>query len=124
MTNALKTTFLLALLIGLTLFVGELLGGRQGLMIALGLSLVMSFISYWFSDSIVLRMYGARPAHPDQLPSLHAMVADLAERAGIPKPAIYVIPSMSPNAFATGRGPSHAAVAVTEGIMAMLTPKN
>ncbi|RCK80310.1 MAG: Peptidase M48, Ste24p precursor [Candidatus Ozemobacter sibiricus] len=123
MTNAIKAYALLALLIGLTLFVGEQLGGRDGLMIALVLSFGMSFISYWFSDAIVLSMYGARRVHPDQYPTLYAIVRDLAARAGIPTPAIYIIPSSSPNAFATGRGPSHAAVAVTEGIVALLTPE-
>ena len=123
MSNAIKAYALLALLIGLTLFAGELLGGRDGLLIAFVISFGMSFISYWFSDSIVLTMYGARRVHPDQYPTLHAMVRDLAARAGIPTPALYIIPSSSPNAFATGRGPSHAAVAVTEGIVALLTPE-
>lgn len=123
MSNAIKAYVLLALLIGLTLFVGETLGGQQGLAIALVISAGMSFISYWFSDSIVLAMYGARRAHPEQFPTLFDLVQDLSRQAGIPMPAIYIIPSMSPNAFATGRGPSHAAVAVTEGILAILTPE-
>lgn len=121
MTNALKAYALLALLIALTLFIGQALGGTDGLTIALVLSFGMSFVSYWFSDSIVLAMYGARPALPERHPELHAIVSELARRAGIPTPRLYLIPSMSPNAFATGRGPGHAAVAVTEGIMGMLS---
>jgi heat shock protein HtpX len=117
--NFFKTTLLLALLSGLLLFVGDLLGGRTGLLLALVFAAMMNFVSYWFSDKIVLRMYGAQevgPTHP-----LHQMVQGLTARAGLPMPRVYVIPDASPNAFATGRNPEHAAVAATEGIMQALS---
>lgn len=123
MTSQLKTFFLLALLSGLILFMGQLFGGRAGLMIALVLALVMNVGSYWFSDKIVLSMYKAREIAPEESPMLHAMVEDLAREAGIPKPRICMIPDESPNAFATGRNPEHAVVAVTQGIMRILTPE-
>ncbi|GAB4283929.1 MAG: zinc metalloprotease HtpX [Candidatus Rifleibacteriota bacterium] len=121
MTNAIKTYLLLAALIALTLFAGEALGGEQGLFIALIMSLFMSFGSYWFSDSIVLSIYGARELSPMEAPELHSIVEELSQAAGIPKPRVYLIPSSSPNAFATGRGPGHAAVAVTRGILQTLS---
>ncbi len=121
MTNAVKTYALLAALIALTLVAGQAIGGEQGLFAALMISFVMSFVSYWFSDSIVLSMYGARPAHPERFGALHQIVQALAGRAGIPAPQVYIIPTMSPNAFATGRGPGHSAVAVTEGLLATLS---
>jgi heat shock protein HtpX len=114
-----KTTILLGLLSGLLLVIGDLLGGQTGLMIALGFAVVMNFGSYWFSDKIVLSMYRAQevgPSHP-----LYRLVQRLAERAGLPMPKVYVIPDASPNAFATGRNPEHAAVAATEGIMRLLS---
>ncbi len=120
MTNAIKAYALLALLIAIVLVLGQAMGGTEGLVVAFVISLAMSFFSYWFSDSIVLSMYGAQAVERDQFPALHEIVERLAERAGIPKPAVYIIPSMSPNAFATGRGPSKSAVAVTEGLLAML----
>jgi heat shock protein HtpX len=122
MANRIKTFLLLA---GLTVFLilmGRLIGGRIGMQIAFLLALAMNFFSYWFSDRIVLRMYGAQEVGPAEAPELHAMVEDLAREAGIPKPKVYIIPEDSPNAFATGRNPRHAAVAATEGIMRLLTP--
>ena len=119
MANGLKTALLLGALSGLLLLIGELVGGANGLVIAFGFAIVMNFVSYWFSDKIVLRMYNAQEVgstHP-----LYQMTARLAQRANLPMPRVYVIPSPSPNAFATGRNPQHAAVAATEGIMQMLT---
>ena len=118
MGNMTKTVLLLGLLSGLLLFIGELLGGAQGMMVMFVFAAVMNFASYWFSDKIVLRMYGAQEvgsSHP-----LHQMVERLARQAGLPMPRVYTIPTQSPNAFATGRDPKHAAVAATEGIMRVL----
>lgn len=123
MTSQLKTLFLLALLTALILFLGQAMGGRGGLIIALALALAMNFVSYWWSDKIVLRMYQAQELAPADGPWLHAMVAELAENAGIPKPRICLIPQDSPNAFATGRNPGNAVVAVTRGIMQILSPE-
>ncbi len=120
MSNTLKTTLLLGLLTGLLLWVGDLVGGPQGLVVALVLAVVMNFGSYWFSDRIVLRMYGAREVTQEDAPELVGMVRELATAAQLPMPKVYVMASDSPNAFATGRNPSHAAVAVTAGIMRML----
>src|SRR5512139_888719 len=119
MGNSVKTVLLLGGLSALLLAIGELLGGSGGLMVAFVIALLMNFGSYWFSDKIVLRMYRAQevgPGHP-----LYAVVERLAARAGLPMPRVYIIPDPSPNAFATGRNPSHAAVAVTEGILQLLT---
>jgi heat shock protein HtpX len=121
MTNALKTTVLLALLTGLLMWVGQMLGGAQGLVLGLAFAMVMNFGSYWFSDKIVLRMYGARELSEQDAPELYRIVRELAAGAEMPMPRVYLIPTESPNAFATGRSPSHAAVAVTEGIMRLLT---
>ena len=118
MNNSLKTVLLLGLLSGVLLAIGELLGGSQGLVLAFGLAIVMNFVSYWFSDKIVLKMYRAQPVGPDH--RLWIMTRRLATQAGLPMPKVYVIPDMSPNAFATGRNPDHAAVAATEGIMRLL----
>jgi len=120
MNNMLKTTLFLALLTGLFIAVGGLVGGRNGMIMAFVLALVMNFVSYWFSDKIVLKMYGAQPVEENQLPVVQRIVRNLATRAGIPMPKLYVIPSDSPNAFATGRSPQHAAVAVTEGILRIM----
>jgi heat shock protein HtpX len=119
-SNTLKTTLLLGLLTGLLLWIGDLVGGPQGLVVALVLAAVMNFGSYWFSDRIVLRMYGAREVTDAEAPELVAMVRELATGAQLPMPKVYVIPSDSPNAFATGRNPANAAVAVTAGITRML----
>lgn len=118
MNNSLKTVLLLGLLSGLLLAIGELLGGSQGLVVAFGFAVVMNFMSYWFSDKIVLMMYRAQEVGPDH--KLSVLTRRLAMQANLPMPKVYVIPDMSPNAFATGRNPSHAAVAATEGIMQLL----
>jgi heat shock protein HtpX len=118
MGNTLKTTLLLGLMSGLLLVLGDLLGGQGGLVMAFGFAVVMNFVSYWFSDKIVLRMYRATQVGPEH--PLYAIVANLAQRAGLPMPKVFIIPDSSPNAFATGRNPSHAAVAATEGILKTL----
>ena len=123
MSNALKTTLLLGLLTGLLLWVGQALGGTHGLVIALIFAAVMNLGSYWFSDRLVLRMYGAQELPPERAPELHQIVRELAAGAHMPMPRVYLLPSDSPNAFATGRNPDHAAVAVTEGILRLLTPE-
>ncbi len=116
----LRTTLLLGALTGLIMAIGQFMGGSGGLMIAFIFAVIMNFSSYWFSDKIVLRMYGAQEATEAQAPRLHSIVHNLTVRAGLPMPKIYVIPSEGANAFATGRNPSHAAVAVTEGIMRLM----
>jgi heat shock protein HtpX len=121
MSNTLKTTLLLGLLTGLILWFGAYLGGEQGLVIAFVFAAVMNFGSYWFSDKIVLAMYGAKPVTMNEAPDLYRVVQNLATRAGMPMPKLYVIPTDAANAFATGRNPEHAAVAVTEGIMRLMT---
>jgi heat shock protein HtpX len=120
MSNMVKTTVFLALLTGLFIAVGGLLGGRSGMMMAFVFALIMNFVSYWFSDKIVLKMYGAQPIGEAEAPAVHRIVRNLATRAGIPMPKLYLIPSEAPNAFATGRNPQHAAVAVTHGIMRIM----
>ncbi len=120
MQNTLKTTLLLGLLMGLFLLIGGALGGRGGMVFAFGLAVVMNFAAFWFSDKIVLAMYRARPVDETEAPELHRIVRTLATRARIPMPRLYVIPSPAPNAFATGRSPQHAAVAVTEGIVRIM----
>jgi heat shock protein HtpX len=117
--NGLKTAFLLGLMSAILLYVGDRLGGQQGLITAFIFAGLMNFVSYWFSDKIVLRMYGAKPVGPEH--PLHQIVGRLVQRAGLPMPKVYVIPDPSPNAFATGRNPSHASVAATEGIMRVLS---
>ena len=112
-----KTTLLLAAMTGLFLFVGELLGGQRGMLMALGLAAVMNLVAYFWSDKIVLSSYGARPVTREEAPDLYAIVEKLAMKAGIPMPRLYVLPDPALNAFATGRNPSHAAVAATEGIL-------
>jgi heat shock protein HtpX len=121
--NGLKTAALLGLLTSLILLVGYWFGGRGGLVIALVLSLVMNAVSYFFSDKIALRAMRARPVSEHEAPELYAIVRDLADRAGQPMPRLYVSPVDQPNAFATGRNPQHAAVAVTEGILRLLSPR-
>jgi heat shock protein HtpX len=119
MSNGLKTALLLGLLSGLVLVIGELLGGFNGLRFAFVFAAFMNFGSYWFSDRIVLRMYNAQEVGPDH--RLYQIVERLSRQAGLPMPRIYVIPDPSPNAFATGRNPSHAAVAATDGILQILS---
>jgi heat shock protein HtpX len=118
--NRLKTAMMLAALTALFLWVGQALGGRGGMEMALLFAVVMNFIAYWFSDTIVLRMYRAQPIEAADAPEVHEIVRGLAERYSIPMPKIYLIPQEAPNAFATGRNPAHAAVAVTEGILRLL----
>ena len=119
MSNGLKTALLLGLLSGVLLVIGEVLGGANGLVIAFVFAAIMNFGSYWFSDKIVLRMYNAQEVGPDN--RLYQIVERLSRQAGLPMPRVYVIPDPSPNAFATGRNPSHAAVAATEGILQLLS---
>ena len=119
MTNAVKTALLLGVLSALLMFIGETLGGAQGMMVGFLFALVTNFVSYWFSDKIVLRMYRAQEVGPGH--RLYEMVGSLARRAGLPQPRTYVIPDPSPNAFATGRNAQHAAVAATEGILQTLS---
>jgi heat shock protein HtpX len=120
MSNVLKTGLLLAVLTVMLVLLGGAIGGRQGMMLAFILALAMNFASYWWSDKIVLAMYRAQPITEAQAPGLYNMVRRLATKAGVPMPRVYVIPTEQPNAFATGRNPEHAVVAVTEGIMRIL----
>ena len=120
MGNLFKTAVLLAALTSLVVLIGQAIGGQQGMLIAFVLAIVMNFGSYWFSDRIVLAMYRAQPIEEAQAPGLYRMVRRLTTKAGIPMPRVYLIPNDTPNAFATGRNPEHAAVAVTEGIMRTL----
>jgi heat shock protein HtpX len=120
MGNSVKTVLLLGALSGILLVIGDMLGGANGLMLAFVFAVVMNIGSYWFSDKIVLRMYNAQEVGPEH--PLNQMVARLAQRASLPMPKVYIIPDASPNAFATGRNPSHAAVAATQGIMQVLSP--
>jgi heat shock protein HtpX len=119
--NTVKTVLLMGLLTGLFILVGDLIGGRSGMYIALGLAAVMNLASYWFSDKIVLAMYRAQPVDEASAPGLFRIVHRLTSHANLPMPAVYIIPDPSPNAFATGRDPQHAAVAVTEGILRLLS---
>jgi len=121
MANRLKTTLLLALLTVLMVLMGSAIGGQGGMVVAFLMALAMNFFSYWFSDKIVLKMYGAREIGEQDHPAFYGMVRRLASQAGLPMPRVYIIPSESPNAFATGRNPNHAAVAATEGILHILS---
>jgi heat shock protein HtpX len=118
--NTLKTAFLMTLMMMLLLFVGGLVGGRSGIMIAFIISLVMNFGSYWFSDKIVLMMYRAKKVEENEFPQVYRVVRSLTQYAQLPMPKIYVIENPAPNAFATGRNPQNAAVAVTTGILNIL----
>jgi heat shock protein HtpX len=120
MSNIFKTGILLAVLTAMLVLMGGAFGGRQGMVMAFVIALAMNFFSYWFSHKIVLAMYGAQPISEAEAPRLYAIVRRLATRAQIPMPPLYLIHSEQPNAFATGRDPGHAAVAVTEGIMRIL----
>ncbi|TAM55446.1 MAG: zinc metalloprotease HtpX [Acidobacteria bacterium] len=120
MSNWLKTTVLLALLTGLLLWLGDLLGGQQGIVMALAFAAALNFAAYFFSDKIALAMHHAKPTDEASSPKLYAAVAELAQRASIPMPRLYLIPEAQPNAFATGRNPQHAAVAVTEGLLRIM----
>jgi heat shock protein HtpX len=118
--NGLKTALLLGLMTALVLGIGNLVGGRQGMMFAFVIAAIMNFVSYWFSDKIVLALYRAQPVDQSQAPELYSIVQGLAQRMHMPMPRLFMIPTDAPNAFATGRNPEHAAVAVTEGIMRLL----
>jgi heat shock protein HtpX len=120
MSNVFKTGLLLAVLTALLVLIGGAVGGRQGMIIAFFFAVVMNFFSYWFSDKVVLAMYQAQPVDEASAPRLYSIVRRLATRAGIPMPRVYLIPTDTPNAFATGRNPDHAVIAVTEGIMRIL----
>ena len=121
MGNLVKTGVLLAALTVLLVLIGGALGGQQGMVLAFAMAMLMNFGSYWFSDRIVLAMYRAQPVDEAQAPGLYRIVRTLATRAGIPMPRIYLLPDETPNAFATGRNPEHAAVAVTDGIMRIMS---
>lgn len=121
MTSQIRTALLLGLLTAIIMLLGQAIGGSGGLMFAFVVAIGMNVFSYWYSDKIVLKMYKARELSPADAPALHRMVEELAGRAGIPKPRVYLIPTQTPNAFATGRNPQNAAVAVTEGIMGILS---
>lgn len=121
-SNTLKTFILLAGLTALLLVFGQALGGKSGLYFALFMALIMNMIGYWFSDKIALAMTGAQEVSIQEAPELHRMVERLAMQASLPKPRVYIIPQDTPNAFATGRNPEHAAVAVTQGILHLLSP--
>ena len=123
MTSQVKTFLLLGVLSALVIFLGGLLGGRIGIFIAFALAIIMNVGNYWYSDKIVLAIYHARETEYDDAPYIHDIVEDLARRAGLPKPKIYIIPEEAPNAFATGRDPEHAALAVTEGLLSAITPE-
>ncbi len=118
--NTLKTVFLLTFMTVLLVFCGAAIGGRSGMIVAFAIALVMNFVSYWFSDKIVLSMYRAQPVTEAQAPELYASVRRLSQKAGLPMPKVYIIPDESLNAFATGRNPEHGVVAVTHGIMRAL----
>jgi heat shock protein HtpX len=121
MKNMLKTTVLLAALTGLLVLIGDYFGGTGGMIIAFVFAVIINFGSYWYSDKIVLKMYGAKEVTPAESPNLHRIVDGLAMKAGLPKPKVYIVESGLPNAFATGRDPKHAAVAVTTGILNLLS---
>jgi len=121
--NRLKTTLLLSLLTILMVLMGSAIGGKSGMVFAFFMAAAMNFFSYWFSDKIVLKMYGAQEIGEHDQPAFYGMVRRLALQAGLPMPKVYIIPDASPNAFATGRNPGHAAVAATEGILRILSPE-
>ena len=120
MGNRIRTTILLAVMTAFLLWIGQLIGGRQGMIIALILAAGMNFFSYWYSDKLVLRMYRAQEAGPGDAPELYGLVQDLSRRAGLPMPRVFIIPQEAPNAFATGRDPEHAVVAVTQGLIRLM----
>ncbi len=119
--NTVKTIGLMVFMTLLLVFVGAAIGGRSGMIFAFGLAVIMNFGSYWFSDKIVLSMYRAQPVTEAEAPELHAIVRTLVQKAGMPMPKVYIIPEETPNAFATGRNPEHAVVAVTQGILRILS---
>ncbi len=121
--NTIKTVFLMALVALLFLFIGGLLGGQTGMIIALVFALSMNFFSYWYSDKLVLKMYRAQEVNRDNAPRFYNMVEELSRNAGVPMPKVYIIPQQQPNAFATGRNPKNAAVAATQGILQSLNER-
>jgi heat shock protein HtpX len=123
MFNLMKTAVLMAAITALFMAIGSVLGGRSGMTLALLIALGMNFFSYWFSDKMVLRMYNAREVDASSAPQFFALVQDLAQRAGLPMPRVYLIDDNAPNAFATGRNPQHAAVAATTGILRVLSER-
>lgn len=120
--NRLKTLMLLTALTVLFVIIGQLVGGQRGMVVAFGFAILMNVFSYWFSDKIVLKMYRAKEVTEAEAPQLVRTVRYVSQQAGLPMPRVYIIPSASPNAFATGRNPSHAAVAATQGILDLLSP--
>jgi len=123
MFNLMKTAMLMAAITALFMAVGQALGGQQGMILALAVALGLNFFSYWFSDRMVLKMYNAREVDESSAPRFYRMVQELAQRAGLPMPRVYIIDEAAPNAFATGRNPQHAAVAATTGIMRVLSER-
>ncbi len=123
MFNLMKTAILMAAITALFMAIGSVLGGQQGMVIALVIALGMNFFSYWFSDKMVLKMYNAQQVDETSAPQFYRMVAELAQKAGLPMPKVYLIQEDAPNAFATGRNPDHAAVAATTGILRVLTER-
>ena len=123
MFNLLKTAILMAAITALFMAIGAALGGRAGMVLALGLAVAMNFFSYWFSDKLVLRMYNAQEVDESSAPQFYRMVRELAQRAELPMPRVYLIEEGAPNAFATGRNPHHAAVAATTGILRVLSDR-
>ena len=123
MFNLLKTAVLMAAITALFMAIGAMIGGRSGMMLALAVAVGMNFFSYWFSDKMVLKMYNAREVDAQSAPQFYRMVAELAERAQLPMPKVYLIEENAPNAFATGRNPEHAAVAATTGILRVLSER-
>ncbi|HXY53802.1 MAG TPA: zinc metalloprotease HtpX [Nitrospirota bacterium] len=119
--NTVKTIGLMVFMTLLLVFVGAAIGGRSGMIFAFAMATIMNFGAYWFSDKIVLRMYGAQPVSEAEAPELYSIVRTLVQKAGMPMPKVYIIPEETPNAFATGRNPEHAVVAVTRGIMKLLS---
>jgi len=119
--NSIKSVLLLGALTGLLMFIGGMFGGKGGVVVAFLFAVVMNFGAYWFSDKLILKMYKAREVTERQAPEVHALVRDLAMRASMPMPKVYIIPEETPNAFATGRNEDHAVVAVTEGILRILS---
>ena len=123
MFNLMKTAILMAAITALLMAIGAMIGGQAGMMIALLIAIGMNFFSYWFSADMVLKMYKAREVDETSAPQFYGMVRELAQKAQLPMPRVYLIDEDAPNAFATGRNPEHAAVAATEGIMRILTPE-
>jgi heat shock protein HtpX len=123
MFNLLKTAVLMAAITALFMAIGSLIGGRSGMMLALAIAVAMNFFSYWFSDKLVLRMYNAHEVDENSAPQFYRMVRELAQRAQLPMPRVYLIDEEAPNAFATGRSPEHAAVAATTGILRVLSER-